>query len=315
MNLKEKAQEAKKLQLEYLRLYDLSRDEEAHKKELEYLDARREVILSVNSQIARRRSLPIREVRKMVEAMPETQRRETGISSLDYELLPSDKYGNGRKGGFAIGNFIQIVGSRGSGKSSFMMKILTGISRFEQVAWFDFEMGERRVISKLKSYLHDEDNLLYYNGSRSIEEVTDEIKLLNAEGVSHIVIDSTMKITVAGVDRYEKFSSISGKLSELTSQFGINIYIINQISQYADREGHLSIKHGNDAEYDADFIFYLLNKPTDEEDEAGRPVPDENVRILKCEKNRQDERLFTVEIPKYEIIGYQVEVSEYSEGA
>ena len=210
----------------------------------------------------------------------------------------------GIKGGLALGNFIQIAGAKGTGKSSLMLKILTGFSLYENVSWFDFEMGEDRVVEKLKAFRHNADKIFYYTASRNIDDVTDEIKFLNAGGVNHFVIDSAMKINVPGTDRYEKFSTISGRLSELTSYLGINIYMINQMSQSAEREGHLAIKHGNDAEYDADFIFYLVNAIKHDnnnnpiKDETGQLMRDQDKRVLKCEKNRQDDRLFTIEISK-----------------
>ena len=89
-------------------------------------------------------------VRKRVERKKSPKRIETGIRELDYELVNDKMKSRGERGGLALGNFIQIAGSKGSGKSSFMLKMLTGFSNYEKVSWFDFEMGEDRVIKKLK---------------------------------------------------------------------------------------------------------------------------------------------------------------------
>ena len=92
--------------------------------------------------------------------------------------------------------------------------------------------------------------------------------------------------------------------------------MINQMAQSSEREGHLAIKHGNDAEYDADFIFYILTKPLIEngknvKDELGMNIIDDSNRIIKCTKNRQDERLFTINLPKSSILGIQCEEIVY----
>ena len=328
-NLEAKAKKAFDLKIKFGRMYDED-NPEAIKTEVEYLNLRKEVLTEIEEDTHKQKSEPIRIVRERVERKVAPKRISTGISVLDRELVTEDMKKRGSVGGFSLGNFIQLAGAKGTGKSSLMLKLLTGFSNHEQVGWFDFEMGEDRVVSKLRAFEHNEDNLLYYSSSRSLSDVTDEIKFLNILGVKHFVIDSAMKITVNGADRYDKFSKVSGELSTLTSYLGINIYMINQMSQSAEREGHLSIKHGNDAEYDADYIFYLVNaikyetddygnylKKNDKRipmhDDEGILIKDEHRRILKCDKNRQDERLFEVEIPKSAIFGIQVEVTEYKE--
>ena len=311
-NLEEKAKRAFELKTKYARMYD-NDEPGAEKVELEYIELRREVLKEITAEATRQRSEIMTTVKDRVYKKEKPERIETGIRVLDEELVTEDMRMRGVRGGLSLGNFIQIAGSRGAGKSSLMLKILTGLSQYESVSWFDFEMGEDRVVSKLRSFRHKADRIYYYTSSRNIDDVTDEIKFLNAVGVNHFVIDSAMKINVPGVDRYEKFSTISGRLSELTSAHGINIYMINQMSQSAEREGHLSIKHGNDAEYDADFIFYLVNAIEKDDngkfkkDDAGQTIKDTNKRILICEKNRQDDRLFSVEISKTAIFDPGVE--------
>jgi replicative DNA helicase len=288
---------------------------EARKIELAYLELRKEVLTEVDASITRQRSIPMKDIKARVASKEKPKRIETGIRSLDMELVNEEMKAKGIRGGMALGNFVQMAGSRGVGKSSFMLKIITGFSLHEKVSWFDFEMGEDRVVEKLKHFTHDDTNLLYYSASRDISDISDEIKLLHASGVKHFVIDSAMKITTKGVDRYEKFSSISGEMALLTSSLGINIYMINQLSQSSERDGVLALKHGNDAEYEADYIFFILNKikydekGKPEKDDDGHIVMRDDVRILKCTKNRQDERLFTVEIPKSEIVSTVIEIT------
>lgn len=316
LDLKEKSQKALSLKTQYMRAYE---SDFALGKQLEiaYLELRKEILEEVDKDIKRQKSIPIKEIKRRVLAMPKRPKRETGISSLDYELVTESQKMRHEKGGLSLGNYIQIAGSRGAGKSSLMLKIMTNLSNYERVCWVDFEMGEKRVIEKLEDFGHDEDNLLYYNSSRYLEDIIDEIKFLNASGVNHFVIDSTMKISVKGVaDKYDRFSTISQKLSELTSTLGINIYIINQMSQSAERDGFLSIKHGNDAEYDADYIFYILkikkeNSGEVETDELGFEVYDEEKRAIVCTKNREDDRLFNVVINKSEIFGIKPIEIEY----
>ena len=316
MGIEEKAKATQALKGKYLHLYENNDFREAKKVELEYLEARKEILTLVDDNIARQKSVPMKVIKERVKAKTKPKRIETGIRELDYELVTEDMKKRGAKGGLALGNFIQIAGSRGAGKSSFMLKMLTGFSNYEKVCWFDFEMGEDRVVQKLEDFTHNDENMLYYASSRSLNDVIDEIKFLNATGINHFVVDSAMKINVQNVDRYEKFSTISGQLSSLTSSLGINIYMINQLAQSSEREGFLAIKHGNDAEYDADFIFYILTKPLlkdgkNVKDEVGMNIMDDDMRILKCVKNRQDERLFSVNVPKSSIMGIQVEISDY----
>ncbi len=319
MGIEEKAQKAFDIKSKYLQEYEADNIKEAKKLEIEYLTLRKEVLLEIDNSSTRQRSEPIRDVKERVANKKKPKRIETGIRLLDFELVDVAMKQRGVRGGFALGNFIQIAGSRGSGKSSIMLKILTGFSNYEKVCWVDFEMGENRVVEKLNDFTCNDDNLLYYASSRLLADVVGEIKLLNAIGVNHFVIDSTMKIIVPNVDNYNRFSAISSELSSLTSSLGINIYMINQMSQDSEKTGVLAIKHGNDAEYDADFIFYIMKiRARDENgklisDDFEMPIFDEENRLIKCTKNRQDERLFSLVIPKSAIMGIQVEETVYEE--
>ncbi len=310
-NLEQLVHDANKLRLDYMREYDSGSVVQGKKLELRYLDIRRKVLAEVDETISRQKSIPMREIEERVKNKPKVKRIETGIESLDYELVSDEMKRSGTRGGMSLGNFVQIAGGRGSGKSSIMMKMITGFSHYESVCWFDFEMGEDRVVKKLRDFDYDSGKLLYYSASRQLDDIIDEIKFLSASGVRHFVIDSAMKIGVKDADRYDRFSKISSMMAEMTSSLTINIYMINQISQSSDSEGRLYIKHGNDAEYDADFIFYIV-KPTVKGTE-GEKIVDEDNRIMICSKNRQDERLFEVIIPKNQIIKPKPYVVEYTE--
>lgn len=310
--LEEMAKRAFAMKTEYIKLYDAGDLKMAKELEYRYLELRKQVLDMTDDKITRQKAEVMREVKKRVYAREAPVRIETGIRKLDFELATVNMYGKNQIGGFSLGNFVQIAGSRGSGKSSMMMKILTNFSNYEKVCWFDFEMGENRVVEKLEDFHHNEDNLMYYSSSRYLSDVVNEIKFLHSLGVHHFVIDSAMKIDVPNVDRYERFSIVSSRLSSLTSSLLVNIYMINQLSQNSEKEGHLMLKHGNDAEYDADFLFYLLQKPLIEngknvKDDLGMPKVDPESRILKCTKNRQDDRLFTVELSKSDIFGISPE--------
>ena len=314
MKLEDMAKKALDLRQAYLDARETGDNERAIKLELEYIDLRKKILEAVNTSVKQRKSVNIKVIKERVKNMPKKPRYETGIRSLDEMLVPYEKLGKGETGGFELGNFIQIAGSKGAGKSTFLMKIMSSFTQHTKVVWFDFEMGSKRVVNKMSSFNFNDDNLYYYEGGRDLDEIIDEIKLMYADGAEHFVIDSAMKINVSAKDRYERFSIISNKLSELTSTLNINIYLINQMSQEAIDNGKLKIKHGNDAEYDSDFIFFLLKFAQKDEfgkvekDEFGMPKFKEDERMLVCDKNRQDEHEFKVIIKKEELVDNNYEV-------
>lgn len=317
--IKELADKANRIRAEYSRLYEMGDNQKAIELEREYLDLRRRVIDEISSEVSRKRAVPLAEIKRRVKERPKKPRYATGITVLDRELVPPKKYNGHEIGGFTLGNMIQIVGARGSGKSSVMMKIHGTISKREPVLWMDFEMGESRVVEKIESFDHDDRNLLYYNASREISDIIDEIKMQYASGCRNVIIDSAMKLEARGLQGYERASYVSAKLSELTSTLDLNIFVINQISQSSEHEGRAAIKHGNDTEYDADFIFFVAKLPKKDatgkvaRDELGQPVTDDSRRVIICAKNRQDDRLFKVTVSKSDIFG--PEIIEYSEEA
>ncbi len=317
--LKELVTNANRLKEAFARAYASNDDDKGMEIEKHYLEERLKIIEMVNMDIRKRKSMTFDQIEKEVAAMPKIMPRETGIRSLDYELVFEKDRKSMKLGGFPIGKFIQIVGARGSGKTSLLLKMISGFTFGEPVSWFDFEIGKVSSVEKLKAFSYVNTNLLYYNGSRELEDILSEIKLLYAEGVKHFVIDSNMKIRVASAySEVNKSSVISDSLSELTSSLNINIYLINQVSQQSDKDGSLHLKNGNDGEYDADIMLFVIKM---KKNENGKPVIledgstawDESARYIKCVKNRPYDRLFTVKIPKEEIFTQPVEIV-YEEG-
>ena len=310
MNTKEKVEHCKKLQADYLHLRANGNIKESIDIEKKYLVLRTEVINSVDEEICIRKSITLDVLHKNFKNKPKPIIYETGIRTLDMELVTDIQHMRGSIGGFSLGNFIQIAGAKGAGKSSLIIKMLSGFSNHQKVSWFNFEMGEDKVFPLVDNFKHIKKNLFYYDGKRELDDIVNEIKYLYQDGVRHFLIDSMMKINAKGYKRgYESFSYISSTLSALTSQLGINIYLINQVSQDSEKGGGLHMKHGNDAEYDSDYIFFLVkpyltdinNKIVTDND--GMSVFDENRRVLHCTKNRDTHRLFKVDIIKSDIFG------------
>jgi energy-coupling factor transporter ATP-binding protein EcfA2 len=305
-----KIKKAKELQSKYLNERSCGLKRESLTTEREYLVLRKEIIDEVTADVKNKKSISFNDVRSRVQNRKQEPKRETGIRVLDLELVSESKYGRGLTGGFSLGNFIQIAGERGAGKTTLMLKILAGLSRYETISWFNFEMSDEKAVTSLDQFESGE--IEYYEGSRELSDIIDEIKYLYSSGVKHFLIDSMMKIDAKGLKRgYESFSHISSKLSELTSTLGINIYLIQQMSSESQRNNTLMMKHGNDAEYDADYMFFVVKATTGENDDAGQAVIDGSKRFLVCTKNRPDHRIFTIEIQKSDIFGIKPEIIEY----
>jgi len=299
MSMKAKKAKADKLYQEFHSLRANGHAEQSLKIEREYAQARIELIDEVTKEVAQRKSMTMDKLEALVDSLPKKVKIHTGIYPLDLHLVNENQGEEQEIGGFSLGNFIQIAGAKYAGKTTLMMKIMTNLSKTEKVSWFDFEMGREKAVSTSRLFHRKTQNLNYYDGGRDIKEVVDEIKFLYAEGVKHFVIDSMMKLTTKEYKRgYESTSYISNLLSELTSSMGINIYMINQMSQDSLRNGDLFMKHGNDIEYDSDYIFFVMRKTTGKKDNYGLPIYDENCRVLVCTKNRVDHNTFAIEIEK-----------------
>jgi len=313
MTFSEKVKEAKKLEVQFKREYANENYEVGSKIEKEFLQLRLQIIDSVNENINRFKSIPLSVVRERVNQMKRPVPIETGIKSLDRELVGKDAHKRGDIGGFPLGNLIQIAGAKGAGKTTILLKMLSNFSLNQKVSWMNFEMSDMQVIDKIDAFNANENNVLYYTSSRELSEIANEIKYLNASGVKHFVIDSNMKINVSNASSFEKDSKISNVLKELTSVLDINIYMINQMSKENEKNNELYLKGGNDTEYDSDMILFILkaklldanDKP--KVDELGAVMFDENIRFIKCTKNRIfDNRLFLAKIEKSELFGVEV---------
>ncbi len=308
--IKDKKAKADNLLDKYLNLRSDGQLEESLIIEKQYAALRIEIIDEVTQEVNSRKSLTMEELERIVDSTPKKPKLKTGIYSLDAELTTPIEYEkedgtllllDGEQG-FSLGNFIQVAGAKYAGKTTLMMKIMTHFSHTEPVSWFDFEMGREKAVSTSRHFKRNVQNINYYDGGREINDIIAEIKFLYADEVRHFVIDSMMKLNAKGHKRgYEAASYISSVLSELTSSLGINIYMINQLSQDSLRNGDLFLKHGNDIEYDSDYLFFIRRKVIGK-NEHGGSMYDESMRLITCTKNRVDNKTFTVEIPKDEIL-------------
>lgn len=229
-------------------------------------------------------SISARELMSKVKSMPVAVRYATGLPYLDNNL----KIHQSDAGGFEVGSLIIIGGQSGAGKSHILLDMLSNISKYSKCVFFNFEMGDRRLNTRLQRLLitdEQKDNFTINSESRDLDDLLMEINLMADDGVKFFAIDSRMKIIVKGSEaEYQKIASITKRLSEVAIKNDIIIILINQISEDNLKTKTLAFKGSGDQLYDADMAFFL----TIEEDEK---------RLLICKKNRQDEFLFSVEVP------------------
>lgn len=225
----------------------------------------------------KRNGITARELRKIVELRPTAIRYETGIKPLD------DKF----KGGIELGTFVQLAGESGVGKTHLTLEVLTNIAQYTKSVFFNFEMGDTRIIKRLKNLIKEEqqwDNLIIDNDSRELDTLCNEITLYANEGIKFFTIDSKMKINVDTAEAdHQKFSKISKRLAELSQKQDIIIFLINQMNEEDIKHKRLAFKGSGDQKYDADIaLFYVRD--------------DEGHRRLICNKNRQDEYEFSIDL-------------------
>lgn len=235
-------------------------------------------MLELITQKNKKNNIQAGQLRDKIAMMKPAIRYETGLHYLDQHL----------NGGFEVGSFIILGGQSGAGKSHILLDMLANISRFNRCVFFNFEMGDRRIITRLKRLLHEPvqwDNLLINSESRDLDDLMMDISLLAEDGVKFFAIDSKMKIIVKGSEaEHQKISKISKSLSELAIKNDIIIFLVNQISEENLKNNRLSFKGSGDQIYDADMALFLT-------------IEDEGVRRLTCVKNRQDEFLFNDVLP------------------
>ena len=233
-------------------------------------------LLSVKNE---KRTITARELKTKVDSMPNAIRYETGVKALDEHLT----------GGFEVGSLIQLAGASGAGKTTLFLKIISNIAKYTNSAFFNFEMGDRRIVKKLTKLLVEDkqwDNLLINSETRDINDLIMEITLMANDGVKFFAVDSRMKLRKSGSEaEYQKISLMSSMLSECAIKNDIIILMINQISEEDLKSGRLSFKGSGDQIFDSDMALFIV-------------VGEEEVRNLICKKNRQDDHLFHFELPK-----------------
>jgi energy-coupling factor transporter ATP-binding protein EcfA2 len=246
-------------------------------------------MLDLIEQEEKRNGIKAGDLITMVQNMPHLPRYAIGIDAIDAELSTDEDRRMGIKGGIETGTFIQFAGESGTGKTTLILDILSHISSYSQCVFFNFEMGIKRIGHRLQRKLKNDiqrDNLIIDSHSRELELLCMEITLYARDGIKFFAIDSRMKIEVnQEIADHQKTSLISSKLSKLAQEKDIIIFLINQMSDEAIKDGRMVLKNGGDQKYDADMMwFYIMDKK------------DEHKRILRCTKNRQDERTFKVEL-------------------
>ena len=268
----------------------------------EYYMVKLDMLDIVDDSLVESQSVTAEQLRLDVENRPQIPRYMTGVDALDFAL----------HGGIEIGTFVQLAGASFAGKTHLVVEILSNMSNGFPVKFFNFEMGDRRIIHRLQKTLTTPtqwNNFQIHNGSRSLYDIKKEIIKSVAIGERFFAIDSKMKIEVPDIrDDYLRFNMISSELAKLTQQHDIIIVLINQMNESDLKESRLAFKGSGDQMYDTDIaLFYMLN---DEE-----PTK----RKLICRKNRQDEEQFVLDLQLNQYgktvscIGQPVESYSYTE--
>ena len=228
----------------------------------------------------KRAGITARELMARVADKPTAVRYATGIAPLDEAL----------KGGIEVGTLIQLAGASFSGKTHLSLELLANISTHSKAVFFNFEMGDVRLVSRLKRLLHQEqqkDNLIIDDETRSLSGLVMEISLYAKEGIKFFVIDSKMKLDVHHEkEDHKKFAAITKEMSKLSQQKDIIILLINQMSEADQKNNHLAFKGSGDQMYDTDIALFMMPDKSDMK----------NNRVLICSKNRQDEEEFRIQL-------------------
>lgn len=218
------------------------------------------------------RGITARELIADVESRPKVPRYATGITGLDDAL----------NGGIEVGTFIQLAGQSFTGKTHLILEVLSNISGYKEAVLFNFEMGDVRIAHRLKNLLVTDtqlDHLIIDSRTRDLDMLIAEIRIYAKKGVKFFAIDSKMKITSSEKDDMKRYADISSKLSRVSQENDIIVFLINQMNEADLQSKRLAFKGSGDQMYDTDIaLFYMLNK--------------DDSRSLVCNKNRQDERGF-----------------------
>lgn len=242
------------------------------------------MIEEIESQEQINSTINARTLKKQVDSKPHVPRYETGIVALDNQL----------KGGIEIGTFIQFAGESGAGKTTLVLEILSNISRYNKVLFFNFEMGDTRISTRLSRLLVNDEqwsNFLINSKARKLPDILKEITNKAQQGIKFFAIDSKMKIEVPEEqDTFKAINLISAELAKISQQLEIIVFLINQMNESDIKENRLSFKGSGDQLYDTDIaLFYQLKKEKNVN-------PQQWKRRLICSKNRQDEVLFSLDL-------------------
>lgn len=272
--------EAYKLQIENAKrlLEDNTTSEKQRIDANRVIEENKAILANVYNNLHKRNGKTYRELKAEVDSMGATPKRATGITLLD------DFF----DGGIEEETFINLIGESGAGKSTLAIEILLNISEYSKSVFFSFEMGIKRTVKKIGSFRltdNQQDNLIVDLDSYNIEQLKREVSLYANDGVKFFVIDSKMKLEADGYkDDYKKIAYISNELSKLTQKLGVIIILINQISEENLKNDRVSIKGSGDQIYDSDIV--LVYKKSNK---------DKNRRELQVFKNRQNDKLSTIE--------------------
>lgn len=242
---------------------------ELYKSKLQLLDL-------IHEKDATRSGLTARQLISKVDNMPKMPKFETGMSLIDNAFL----------GGFETGLFINLAGESSAGKTTLLMNLLANLSMGRKNVFFNFEMGDRLFVKKLKELkLNDVqlDNLIIDSDTSNLKDLIMEIELYAEDGVKFFAIDSKMKITSDnGEKEYQQISNMSKELARLCARKDITIVLINQMNEEDIKNKRLAFKGSGDQKYDSDIALFL--------------VKDGEQRKLICTKNRMNDRLFSIDI-------------------
>lgn len=242
---------------------------ELYKTKLQLLDL-------IHEKDKARAGMTARELILKVDSMPKLPKFETGMSKIDALF----------GGGFETGLFINLAGESGAGKTTWLMHLLGNLSQGRKTVFFNFEMGDRLFVKKLKELnLNDTqlDNLIIDSDTNKLEDLLMEIELYAEDGINFFAIDSKMKIySNSQGQEYQQISNMSKELSRLSARKDIVIFLINQMNEEDIKNKRLAFKGSGDQKYDSDIALFL--------------VKENEQRKLICTKNRMNDRLFNIDI-------------------
>lgn len=263
-------------------------DEQIQSKKEMYLNKARMIDLIHSKDDSKRVGLTARQYKERFKNKKKKPVYSCGIEKIDKHF----------DGGFEVGQLINIAGESFAGKTEFTMSICANFAISKKIAWFNFEMGEKNFLRRLdRSLTHDSqwDNFYINEECRDINKLIGEMEILIEEGHFCFGIDSKMKITGGeGREDYQKYSNISTKLSEFAQTKDVLIFFINQMNEEDIKNKRLALKGSGDQKYDSDIVFFL----TIEEDKTNMKKIEDRKRFLICNKNRQTEITFSVDISK-----------------